>query len=345
MSMAKKIIVTGNQGYIGPHLTRLLLEKGYEVVGIDSNYFNEDCWFFEPGHNFTQINKDVRNVTAEDLEGAFAVCHLAALSNDPMGNLFEQLTLDINHQASVDIAKLAKQVGVERYIFSSSCSMYGVAGDSALDESATQAPVTAYAKSKVYTERDVLPLLSDDFSVTFLRNATAYGVSPMLRTDLVVNDFVGAAFTTGKIVIKSDGSPWRPLVHCEDIARAFVAVIEADKGRIHGEAFNVGRNEDNYRVREVAEIVKNVVPNCEVIITNEFGADTRNYRVNFDKITRQLPEFQPKWTVPTGVVELYEAFKEHGLTAEEVQSRRYVRLKQLRHLMDNHTIDNQLFFV
>lgn len=343
--MAKKIVVTGNQGYIGPHLTRLLLEKGYEVVGIDNNYFNKDCWFFEPGHNFTQITKDVRNVEAADLEGAFAVCHLAALSNDPMGNLFEQLTLDINHQASVDIAKLAKEVGVERYIFSSSCSMYGVAGDSALDESATQNPVTAYAKSKVYTERDVLPLLSDDFSVTFLRNATAYGVSPMLRTDLVVNDFVGAAFTSGKIVIKSDGSPWRPLVHCEDIARAFVAVIEADKDRIHGEAFNVGRNEDNYRVREVAEIVGNVVPNCEVIITNEFGADTRNYRVNFDKITRQLPEFKPKWTVPTGVVELYEAFKEHGLTADEVQSRKYVRLKQLNYLMESNTIDKQLFFV
>jgi nucleoside-diphosphate-sugar epimerase len=262
-----------------------------------------------------------------------------------MGNLFEQLTLDINHQASVNIAKLAKEVGVERYIFSSSCSMYGIAGDSALDESATQNPVTAYAKSKVYTERDLLPLLTDDFSVTFLRNATAYGVSPMLRTDLVVNDFVGAAFTSGKIVIKSDGSPWRPLVHCEDIARAFVAVIEADKDRIHGEAFNVGRNEDNYRVREVAEIVGNVVPNCEVIITNEFGADTRNYRVNFDKITRQLPEFKPKWTVPTGVIELYEAFKEHGLTADEVQSRKYVRLKQLHYLMDTNRIDKQLFFV
>ncbi len=343
--MAKKIIVTGNQGYIGPHLTRLLLEKGYEVVGIDNNYFNQDCWFFEPGHNFTQITKDVRNVEAADLEGAYAVCHLAALSNDPMGNLFEQLTLDINHEASVNIAKLAKEVGVARYIFSSSCSMYGVAGDSALDESATQNPVTAYAKSKVYTERDVLPLLSEDFSVTFLRNATAYGVSPMLRTDLVVNDFVGAAFTSGKIVIKSDGSPWRPLVHCEDIARAFVAVIEADKDRIHGEAFNVGRNEDNYRVREVAEIVKEVVPGCEVNITNEFGADTRNYRVNFDKITRQLPEFKPKWTVPTGVVELYEAFKEHGLTAEEVQSRKYVRLKQLNYLMESNTIDKQLFFV
>lgn len=343
--MAKKIIVTGNQGYIGPHLTRMLVEKGYEVVGIDNNYFNQDCWFYEPNQNFTQINKDVRNITAQDLEGAYAVCHLAALSNDPMGNLFEQLTLDINHQSSVDIAKLAKQVGVERYIFSSSCSMYGVAGDSALDESATQAPVTAYAKSKVYTERDVLPLLSDDFSVTFLRNATAYGVSPMLRTDLVVNDFVGAAFTTGKIVIKSDGSPWRPLVHCEDIARAFIAVIEADKDRIHGEAFNVGRNEDNYRVREVAEIVKNVVPGCEVVITNEFGADTRNYRVKFDKIERQLPEFQPKWTVPTGVVELYEAFKQHGLSADDFQSRRYVRLKQLRHLMDTHAVNNQLFFV
>lgn len=343
--MNKKIIVTGNLGYIGPHLTRLLAEKGFDVVGIDSNYFNEDCWFFTPFQNFTQVHKDVRQLTVADLEGAYAVCHLAALSNDPMGKQFEEPTYEINHHASVNIAKMAKEAGVERFIFSSSCSMYGVAGDSALTEEAEQAPVTAYAKSKVFTERDTFPLLSDTFSVTSLRNATAYGVSPLLRTDLVVNDLVGSAYTTGKIVIKSDGTPWRPLVHCEDIARAFVAVVEADKERIHGQSFNVGRNEDNYRIKEIAEAVKEAMPECEILITNEFGGDTRNYRVNFDKIARQLPEFQPQWTVKTGIKQLLEAYKEHDLKAEDFQSRKYVRLKQLTFLLDQHKVNNQLYYI
>jgi nucleoside-diphosphate-sugar epimerase len=231
----KKIIVTGHNGFIGTHLVRLLKEDGFLVTGIDTNYFGEDCAFDKGMRPDFEIIKDTRTISPADLDGAYAVCHLAALSNDPMGALNEQLTFDINHIASVKIAKIAKDVGVEKYIFSSSCSMYGISdGNMALDETADFAPVTAYAKSKVYTERDVLPMASSDFSPTFMRNTTAYGISPKLRIDLVVNNLVGWAVTTNQIRIMSDGTPWRPLIHAEDIARAFVAVVKAPKENVNG---------------------------------------------------------------------------------------------------------------
>jgi nucleoside-diphosphate-sugar epimerase len=345
----KKILVTGHNGYIGPHLVRLLLGKGYSVVGIDTNYFDDECRFFNQDiinrQNFEERKKDLRDINSSDFNGIFAVCHLAGLSNDIMGDLDETLTYSINHKTSVLIAELAKAAGVEKFIFSSSCSLYGIAdGAIALDESADFAPVTAYAKSKVFTERDVLPLSDENYCVTFLRNSTAYGVSPKLRTDLVVNNLTGWALTQGIIKIMSDGTPWRPIVHAEDIARAFVAMIEAPKKVINRQAFNVGKNSENYRVIEIAELVKKAVPECKIEITNEHGKDSRSYRVNFDKIHNLVPEFQPQWTLEKGIQELIEAYKRYDLTFDEFNSRKFIRIKQLKHLIDDEIIDSKLYF-
>ena len=342
----KKIIVTGYSGFIGSLLVPLLLEKGDEVVGIDTNFFGKDCELYSPKTGFTEIIKDTRQLEKSDLEGAYAICHLAALSNDPMGALNEQLTFDINHKASVRIAELAKDVGVEKFIFSSSCSMYGIAdGNIALDETAEFAPVTAYAKSKVYTERDVLPMANNDFSVTFLRNTTAYGISPKLRLDLVVNNLVGWAVTTNQIRIMSDGTPWRPLIHAEDIARAFVAVIEAPKKNVNGQSFNTGLNEENFQIKEIAKLVGEVVPGCEVVITGEHGSDSRSYRVNFDKIKNELPEFKPQWTLRKGIEEIYEAYKKYGMNSDKFNSRYFIRLKELQYLIETGKVDNALFWI
>ncbi|MBN1252546.1 MAG: SDR family oxidoreductase [Bacteroidales bacterium] len=342
----KKIIVTGHSGFIGSILVPLLLEKGFEVVGIDTNYFGKDCEFYPAKTGFTEIIKDTRNIDEKDLKGAYAICHLAALSNDPLGDLDEQLTFDINHLASIEIAKLAKKVGVEKYIYSSSCSLYGIAdGDKALAEDADFNPVTAYAKSKVYSERDILPLATDDFSVTFMRNSTAYGISPKLRLDLVVNNLVGWAVTTGQIKIMSDGSPWRPLIHAEDIARAFIAVIAAPKESVNKKSFNVGQTQENFQVRDIANLVGEVVPNCKVVITGEHGSDSRSYRVNFDKIANELPNFEPKWTLKKGIEEIYEAYLKYGMDDEKFNGRYFTRLKQLQHHMKMNKLDNELFWI
>ena len=342
----QKIIVTGHSGFIGSLMVPLLLDKGYEVVGIDTKYFGEDCEFYPPREGFTEIIKDTRNITEKDLEGAYAICHLAALSNDPLGDLDEQLTYDINHLASVQIAKLAKKVGVEKFIYSSSCSLYGIAdGNVALDETAEFNPVTAYAKSKVYSERDIMPMASDDFSVTFMRNSTAYGISPKLRIDLVVNNLVGWAVTTGQIKIMSDGTPWRPLVHAEDIARAFIAVIEAPKEVVNQQSYNVGQTEENFQIRDIAKLVGEVVPGCSVIITGEHGSDSRSYKVNFDKITRELPNFKPQWTLKKGIEEVYEAYKKYGMNEDKFTGRYFIRLKQLQYHIDNKHINDKLFWI
>lgn len=342
----QKIIVTGHRGFIGTLLTGLLIEKGYSVTGIDCNYFGNDCNFYEDPYKkrVTSIIKDIRDVTAADLEGTYAVCHLAALSNDPMGDLNEDLTYDINHRASVKLARLAKEAGVKKFLYSSSCSLYGIAGDDAVKETADFSPITAYAKSKVYSEQDLLPMAGNDFCVTFLRNATAYGISPKLRIDLVVNNLVGWAVTQKKIRIMSDGSPWRPLVHAEDIARAFIAMIETDASIINGEAFNVGADTENYRVKDIAELIKNRIPECEIEITGEHGSDSRSYRVDFGKIRRMVPAFQPKWTLPDGISQVYEWYQKIGMSPEDFQSRKYIRLKQLDHLMKQGTINENLYF-
>lgn len=340
-----KVIVTGHNGFIGTHLVRLLKESGYYVIGIDTNFFGKECDFYSHIKPDKEIVKDTRLITNEDLQGIYAICHLAALSNDPMGALNEKLTYDINYKASVDLAQMAKKVGVGKFIFSASCSMYGISKtDDALDETAEFAPVTAYAKSKVNTEKEIIPLSDDNFAVTALRNGTAYGNSPKLRLDLVVNNLIGWAMTSGKIRIMSDGTPWRPLVHAEDIARAFIAVIQAPSEKINGEAFNVGQNSENFRIKDIANLVGQVIPNCEVEITGEHGSDSRSYKVNFSKIERQLPEFKPAWSLKEGIVSVYEKFKELGMDEERFSGRYFIRLKQLEYLMKEGILDNELFW-
>jgi len=342
----KKIIVTGHNGYIGTHLTRLLREKEFKVVGIDTNYFDKECEYYSYQPIDYEIIKDIRLIGEKDIYGAYAICHLAALSNDPMGAVNEQLTYDINHKASVRLAELAKKCGVEKFIYSSSCSLYGIAdGDKALDESAKFRPVTAYAKSKVYTERDIIPLADNNFSVTFLRNATAYGISPKLRVDLVVNNLIGWAITTGEIKIMSDGSPWRPLIHAEDIARAFIAVIEAPKEIVNGQAFNTGQNEENYQVKDIAEMIGKIVPNCKIVISGEHGSDSRSYKVNFDKIKNTLPNFNPLWNLEEGIKQTYSSYKSLGMDYYKFNARYFIRLKQLNFLQENKKINTELLWL
>jgi nucleoside-diphosphate-sugar epimerase len=337
-----RLLLTGHDGYIGHVLTPMLLERGHEVTGLDSCLY-EGCGF-ATGKSLSVpvIRKDVREVELDDLCGFDAVAHLAGLSNDPLGDLAPQTTYAINHEASVRLARLTKQAGVPRFVFSSSCSNYGAAGNTFLDESADSNPITPYAQSKVWTERDVAPMADDSFSPTYLRSATAFGVSTRLRGDLVVNNLVGYAVTSGQVLIKSDGMPWRPLVHIEDISRAFVAVLEAPRELVHNEAFNVGRTSENYRVREIAEMVAQVVPHSKVTFAGDASPDARNYRVNCDKIRKTLPSFQPTWSVREGVEEVYAAYCEHGTTSEEFLSSQFVRLKKIRELQTAGKLDNTL---
>jgi nucleoside-diphosphate-sugar epimerase len=336
-----RVLVTGHHGYIGTILTQMLVEAGHEVVGLDSDLFAA-CTYGEWQETVPSIRKDVRDVTPQDLEGFEAVLHLAGLSNDPLGDLNPTLTLEINHQASVRLAELAKQAGVRRFIFSSSCSNYGAAGDDFLDENSAFNPVTPYGRSKVLVEQDVSKLASDRFSPTFLRNATAYGVSPFLRFDLVLNNLVAWATTTGKIYMKSDGSPWRPIVHIEDISRAFLAALNAPIELVHNEAFNVGQTSENYRVRELAQIVAETVPGCEVSFAPDAGPDKRNYRVNCDKIQRVLPEFKPVWTARLGAQELYDSYRRFGLDLNEFEGPRFKRIAHLKELLASNRVDNAL---
>ena len=338
-----KVLVTGHLGYIGTVMTPMLLRAGYEVVGLDSDLYR-GCTYSGEITDVPTIKKDMRDINVDDLRGIDAVCHLAALSNDPLSDLNEQLTYDINHRASVHLAELAKEVGAQRYIFSSSCSNYGSAGDDFVDEQADFNPVTAYGKSKVLVERDVAPLADDRFSPTFLRNATAYGVSPRLRFDLVLNNLTAWAVTTGKVMLKSDGSPWRPIVHIEDIARGFIAVLKAPREDIHNEAFNIGQTSENYRIRDLAEIVGETVPNCEVAFAEGASVDKRNYRVNCDKASRVLKHFQPQWDARKAAVQLYETYKRTGLTFEAFEGPQLQRIAHIQKLLGSGELDHNLRF-
>lgn len=336
-----RVLVAGHNGYIGQVMVPLLKREGHEVVGLDTYYY-EDGIFGEATNGVASVRKDIREVDESDLEGFDAVACLAALSNDALGNLSPHLTYAINHQATVDLATTAKRAGVERFLFSSSCSLYGAAGDEHLTETAAFNPITPYGESKIKVEQDLTALADDDFSPVYLRNATAYGLSPSLRADLVVNNLVGHAFTTGKVLIKSDGMPWRPLVHIEDISRAFAAALVAPRDIVHDRAFNVGATAENYRVRDVAEIVREVVPGSEVEYAPGASPDLRNYRVDFSRIEEELPGFAPRWTVRRGVEELHEAYRAHGLTEEEFLSSRYLRIRTILDHREAGRLDEDL---
>src|SRR5256885_6033841 len=336
-----RVLITGRNGYIGSVPSPMVRAAGHDVVGLDTFLF-EGGTFGEYGPQIEAMRMDLRDVEVSDLRGFDAVMHLAALSNDPVGDLNPQCTYDINHHGSVRLARLAKQAGVKRLIFASSCSLYGVAGDEMLTEQAAMNPITPYGVSKVLFERDVSRLADDDFSPTFLRNATAYGVSPRLRADVVVNNLVGMAFTTGEVLIQSDGTPWRPLVHIEDIARAFIAVLHAPRELVHNEAFNVGRSEENYRVRDLGALVEQVVPGSRVRYAEGGGPDPRCYRVDCSKIIRTLPEYRPQWSVRRGMEQLRDAFHVHGLTREELLGDRYFRIKRIRALQAAGMLDGNL---
>lgn len=338
-----KVLVTGTEGYLGSLLPPLLIERGHEVIGVDTGFYKVG-WLYN-GTNLTAktLNKDIRNITAEDLEGVEAIVHMAELSNDPTGQLSPTITYDINHKGSVRLATIAKEAGVRRFVYMSSCSVYGVATEGDVTEESPVNPQTAYAECKTLVERDVKPLADDNFSPTFMRNATAFGASPRMRFDIVLNNLAGLAWTTKEIKMTSDGTPWRPLVHALDIGKSIACALEAPRDIVHNQIFNVGDTSNNYRVKEVAEIIADVFKGCALSFGDQ-GADNRSYRVSFEKINSTLPGFKCDWNAQRGAEQLYNLFQQIDMTKETFESRGFTRLKQLEYLIRTQQIDKDFFW-
>jgi nucleoside-diphosphate-sugar epimerase len=343
--IAMNILVTGTDGYIGSVMGPHLMERGYKVTGLDTGFYRAG-WLFNNGEMVypSYIHKDLRDISESDLEGFDAVIHLAELSNDPLGKLNPEITFKINHEGSLQLAKICKKVGVSRFVYASSCSVYGAGDDSYKTEESEVNPQTAYAECKTKVERDVSQLADDDFSPTFLRNATAYGASPRMRFDIVLNNLSGLAWTTGVIEMISDGMPWRPLVYIKDISKAFRCVLEAPKEVVHNQKFNVGDTKENFRVREIAEIVSEAFPGCKTTF-GPSGGDNRSYRVSFDKINSKLPGFSCEYTAKDGAEELYQIFKKINMDSELFKAKPYTRLKQLKHLLQTKQVTDELYWV
>ena len=336
-----RVLVTGHKGYIGTVLVPMLHDQGWQVTGIDSDLYRS-CTFGSYHSDFPEIIRDFRDIKTEELEAYDTLIHLAGLSNDPLGDIDPELTFEINYTATVDLARRAKRAGVRRFIFSSTCSTYGAGSNNLLDEDAPLRPVTPYGESKKRAEKELRGLADANFSPVMMRSGTAYGVSPRLRFDLVLNNLVAWAVTTGRVHLKSDGSAWRPLVHIEDISRAFIAAVQAPRERVHGQSFNVGRDSENFRVRDLAKTVCDVVPESSLEFAEGAFADKRNYRVGFRKIHQVLPGYKPSWDITRGARELYDAISHSGLSLEEFEGIRYQRVAHIRHLLASGKLDRSL---